>query len=80
VERNPLISNHMATITNLKKGEAEANPKKYKIISTKKAVEVKITEKHPAHKRGKTTAFVPAHMVEHLAKKGMIEAPKKPKE
>lgn len=37
-------------------------------------VEVMATEKHPG---GKGPRKVPAHMVEHLASKGMIEKPKK---
>ena len=55
--------------------DVEANPKKFKKISTAKKAEVVTTALHPAG-AGKTK-MVPEHMVDHLAKKGMIEKPKK---
>jgi len=47
-------------------------------VTLKKTVEVTATEKS-SHKTG-SKRMVPEHMVAHLLKKGMIEAPKKPKE
>lgn len=63
----------------MKLNEAKADPN-VKVISTAKTVEVTATEKS-AHKTG-SKRLVPAHMVDHLLKKGMIVDPnaKKAKE
>ncbi len=59
----------------MKLSEVEAQPKKYKVITTAKKAEVTTTAKHPAGPGKKK--MVPEHMVSHLAKKGMIETSKK---
>lgn len=53
--------------------EAKSDPS-VKIISTQKKVTVTLTDKHPGYPKRKTSV-VPAHMVDHLLKKGMIENP-----
>lgn len=54
------------------------DPKKHKVVSIRKTVEVTASEKSN-HKTG-SKRLVPEHMVEHLLKKGMIESTKKAKE
>lgn len=50
--------------------EAKSDPN-IKLVTLKKTVDVTYTEKHPGYPK-KKKSMVPAHMVDHLLKKGMI--------
>ncbi len=65
-------------IINKDGSKVDLDPKKHKLISLKKTVEVTATAKN--HRKTGTKYLVPEHMVEHLLKKGMIEPVKKAKE